>query len=203
MCKRMRLLTALGAFMALLCLCACGGGNVKTDFYALRSLAQTAPVTQKTADLHGYVLALGPVEMPAYIVSRAQIIAEDGPNKLKLMENARWAEPLDTNIRMVLTDNLTALLNPDSVLQYPWRASAVYDLRVDITIFTLTANRNTASLRAKYQVFGVKNGKTHEAEINLQKPINDFAAAEIVAAQNRLIDEASLIIAEGIRAVAY
>lgn len=196
MFKPVKYITALGVFMSLLCLCACGGTNVKTEYYTLRALAQTAPETPGVGDLSGYTLALGPVTLPDFITSRAQIIAADGPNKLKLMENARWAEPLDTNVNLVLTDNLRYLLKPDNVLQYPWRASATFDLRVELTVFTFTADHDKAYLRAFYRVTGA--GRSADAEINLTTPLSDFTAAGIVAAQNQLLNEASVIIAEKI-----
>lgn len=199
MFKPVKCLAALGVIMSLLCLCACGGSNVKTEYYTLRALAQTAPETPGVGDLSGYTLALGPVTLPDFITGRAQIIAADGPNKLKLMENARWAEPLDTNVNLVLTDNLRYLLRPDNILQYPWRASAAFDLRVELTVFTLSADHDKAYLRAFYRVTGkAESGPALDGEIDLTAPLPDFTAAGIVAAQNRLFNEASVIIAEKI-----
>lgn len=159
-------------------------------------MAQIAPQTQALANLNGYTLALGPVTLPDFITARAQIIAAEGPNRLKLMENARWAEPLDTNVTLVLTDNLTYLLKPDNILHYPWRASAAYDLRVEVTVFTLSADHDKAYLRGVFRVTDSKAVKAVDEEIDLTAPLKEFTAAGIVAAQNQLVNDASVLIAE-------
>lgn len=193
--KHIRYVMMLGVIAALF-LTGCGGGNVKTKYYTLRSLAQIAPQTQALANLNGYTLALGPVTLPDFITARAQIIAAEGPNRLKLMENARWAEPLDTNVTLVLTDNLTYLLKPDNILHYPWRASAAYDLRVEVTVFTLSADHDKAYLRGVFRVTDSKAVKAVDEEIDLTAPLKEFTAAGIVAAQNQLVNDASVLIAE-------
>ena len=195
MIKQIRFLAAFGLFTAFM-LAGCGGANVKTDYYTLRSLAQIAPQTQAMANLSGYTLALGLVTLPDFITARAQIIAAEGPNKLKLMENARWAEPLDTNVTLVLTDNLTYLLKPDNILQYPWRASAPYDLRVEVTVFTLSADHDKAYLRGVFRVTDSAASKTVDEEIDLTALLPEFTVAGIVAAQNQLVNDASVLIAE-------
>lgn len=188
------LLTALIA--AMLFMGGCGGKNVKTDYYTLRSLAQISPQTQAIANLSGQTLALGPVTLPDFITTRAQIIAAEGPNKLKLMENARWAESLDTNVMLVLADNLTYLLKPDNVLQYPWRTSAAFDLKVEVTVFTLSADHDKACLRGVFRVADSKDANALDEVIDLAIPLHEFTAAGIVAAQNQLINDASVLIAE-------
>ena len=150
------------------------------------------------ADLNGVKLALGPIALPDYITSRPQIVVADGANKLKLMENARWAEPLDINVSLVLADNLAYLLKLKDIIPYPWRASTTYDLRLEMTVFTLSADHDKAYLRALYRITNVKAAATFEDEINLTEPLTDFSAAEIVAAQNRLLDQASVVMATGI-----
>lgn len=199
MVKYAKYLSITGFLIALFCLCACGGGtNVKTDYYRLHPLAQNVNQPQPVADLGGMTLALGPITLPDYITSRPQIVAADGPNKLKLLENARWAEPLDINVTLVLADNLAYLLKLKDIIQYPWRASTTYDLRLEMTVFTLSADHDKAYLRALYRITDVKASKTFEDEINLTEPITGFSAAEIVAAQNRLLDQASVVMAKGI-----
>lgn len=190
------LLTTLAA--AALFMAGCGGTNVKTDYYRLHSLAQIAPQTQAVGNLSGYTLALGPVTLPDYITANAQIMAAAEPNKLEFLANARWAEPLDTNVTLILTDNLNFLLRPDNILQFPWRASAVYDFKTELTVFTLTANHDKVHLRGVFRVTAAKSAKVISEEINLTAPLAEFSAAAIVAAQNQLINEASLLIAQKI-----
>lgn len=198
MLKHGRYCIVLGIFMAFFYLCGCGGANVKTSYYTINALAQTRPTQTQIADLRDYTLALGPVTLPAFITARAQIMAADGPNKLVMLENARWAEPLDTNLMLVLSDNFAYLLKPGNIIQYPWRSATAFDLRVEMTVFTLSADRDKAYLRARYTVTNVKTEKRIENEFNLTEPVKGFTAAEIVAAQNRLIDNASVVMAEDV-----
>lgn len=182
----------------LLLMAGCGGSGIRTSYYTLNALAQIQPGQARIADLHNYVLALGPVSLPAALTNRAQIMAADGPNRLVMMENARWAEPLDTNIMLVLSDNLAHLLNMGNIVQFPWRAAAAFDLQVEMTVFTLTADRDKADLRAHYIVTNVKTGLIVENRLNLTTPVVRFAADEIVAAQNTLINQASIAIAHDV-----
>lgn len=179
-------------------LTGCGGVNVKTDYYTLLPLAQTAPQTQPIGTLSGYTLALGPVTLPDFITANAQIMAAADPHKLEFLPNARWAEPLDTNVSLILTDNLNFLLKPDNILQYPWRANAVYDFKVEVAVFTLSANHDKTYLRGVFRVAGAKGTTLLREEINLTAPLAEFNAAGIVAAQNQLINDVSLLIAQKI-----
>ena len=188
---------------ATLIIAGCMGSNVKTDYYTLRALTNTAPHIKPIANLSDYTLALGPVSLPVFITSRAQIMAVEGSNKLVMIGNARWAEPLDTNMLLVLTDNLTYLLNLGNVIQYPWRASAVYDLKLEMTVFDFTADKDTARLRAHYTITYIKTGKILEREINLTSKVNAFTAAEVVSAQNWLLDEASVEIAQSVAGIIH
>ena len=197
---RKMLIPALIAALALLA--GCGGKSVKTDYYTLQPLVQTQEQIMPVANLQNFTLGLGPVTLPVYITSRAQIMAGEGPNKLKAMESARWAEPLDTNFTLVLADNLGHLLNVDNILLFPWRAAAKPDFRVEMTVFVLSADNDTARLRARCRVSAAGIANAAAQEIDLTEPVQTRGAAGMVAAQNRLLNRASVIVAQNVAALA-
>lgn len=176
-------------------LAGCVGAAVKPDYFTFSPMAQTSPQAP-VADASHITIGMGPLVLPEYLTSRANIVASENANKLVLLENARWAEPLDSNVQMVLTENLKYLLQSPHIIHYPWRASTKYDYQVVLTVNVLTADANSATLHARYQVINSATQNITERELDLKEPLEAFDANGVVAAQNKLINRASLDIAQ-------
>lgn len=75
-------------------------------FFILSPTQDSAPST----DLSGNgLIRLEPVRLPEYL-NRPHIITRLGPNRLRLAEFDKWAEPLDVNVTRVLAKNLETRL---------------------------------------------------------------------------------------------
>ena len=180
-----------------LAVAGCGGKNAVTEFYSLNPILATPKLNiAPMGDFSRRTIALGPLTMPAYLTSRAQIVTQTDANQLDVMENARWAEPLDTNITMVLTDNLAYLLNCGSIVQYPWRASTAFDFRAETIIFAMTANAEQAVLRGRYRLTATAGDRVYDGEFAYAEELPAYTPGAIVAAYNRMLDELSMEIAE-------
>lgn len=191
---RFGVLTVLVALI--LAAAGCGGKSIITEYYSLNPILTTPKLNiAPMSDFSTQTIALGPLAMPAYLTTRAQIIGRTEPNKLDVMENVRWIEPLDTNIMLVLTDNLAYLLNCGNIIQHPWRASTTFDFRVEPTIFTMTADADQTILRGRYRITVTATGQVHDSEFAYSEKLTAYTPGEIVAAYNRMLEELSMEIA--------
>jgi len=96
-------------------------------YFVLRpqAVADDAPAL---ADL---VLGVGPVTVPDYL-DRIEMLDLIGPYELRFSASHRWAEPLGTQLRGTLEENLAALLRPDAIVAYPWFEREGVGLQVDV-----------------------------------------------------------------------
>lgn len=78
-------------------------------------------------------LGLGPITMPSYL-DREQIVTRIGPNELRLSENDRWAEPLQSNFAHVLAQDLTLRLGAARIQPFPWYAATPIDYQVEVAV---------------------------------------------------------------------
>jgi uncharacterized protein len=72
-----------------------------------------------TADARPVSIKIGPIRWPGYL-DRQEIIIRVEPNRFKILEDDRWAEPLDENFLRVLMQNLSVSPRTDQIFIYPW-----------------------------------------------------------------------------------
>lgn len=134
------LLTALtkgwriGLFLvALSFLFGCSSSGPKTKFYGLFPLnnedIQTRyPITTKTLSI-----GIGPIILPDYLINPA-IITRTQTQHVRISGYHAWAGDLQKEISRISADNLSSLLNVDSVWAFPWdtRDRPRYQIRVII-----------------------------------------------------------------------
>jgi uncharacterized lipoprotein YmbA len=100
-----------------------------TSRYFLLRPSSAAPSGQP---LPALVLGLGPVSLPDYL-DRNEMLDLVGPYELKYSAQNRWVEPLGTQVRRTLADNLRSELRPDAVVQHPWFATEGVVLQAEVT----------------------------------------------------------------------
>src|SRR4051794_35797963 len=91
-------------------LAACGH-SPPTHFYTLSPVRSSAPVAS-AGDWH---VTVGNVTFPATL-DRQSMVLRNGPNRLEVSDQARWAAPLDGMIRSTLADDLSQRLGKNVVL---------------------------------------------------------------------------------------
>lgn len=99
-----------------------------TSRYFLLRPAAAAP---SGAPLDDLVLGLGPVTLPDYL-DRSEMLDVVGPYELRYSAQNRWVEPLGTQVRRTLADNLTTQLRPDAVVHHPWFVSEGVTLQAEV-----------------------------------------------------------------------
>jgi uncharacterized lipoprotein YmbA len=89
-----------------------------------------------------FSVGLGPIELPGYL-DRQQIATRTSTNRLSYSETDRWAAPLAESFSRVLGQNISHLLNPAHMSQFPWQSTDApdYQVKIDVLQFRPTAIR--------------------------------------------------------------
>ena len=125
-------MTRIGSIaLALLLTAAAGcslGGRSPTPHYYVLTPQATAAIGQPL----GATVGVGPVRVAPFLQNQ-RIVVRGAGAQLKLMENERWAEPLDNGIQRALLQNLQTLTD-SKVRNFPWRqrATPTYAVRIDV-----------------------------------------------------------------------
>ncbi|HXY05520.1 MAG TPA: PqiC family protein [Burkholderiaceae bacterium] len=123
----------------------------------------TGPVGEKSdapsRPAGGYTVAVGPVAVPA-TVDRPQIVIQIDPNRVAMLDDQRWAEPLSSAISRTVASDLGKLLGVSTVL-FP-RDSMIdvkYRVAIEIRNF-VSVPGEAATIDATWTVFGPKDAVT-------------------------------------------
>ncbi len=139
------------------------------------------------------VITIGPVTVPE-IVDRPQLVLRTGPNRVGIMEQARWAAPLKSEIPKVIADHLAKRVPGAQLSTSIQRGSGPPDLRVAIDIERFdTVPGEGAAIEAIWTV-RMRNGTVHQGHSR----VFEAAGAEyeaLVAAHSRALHRISLDIA--------
>jgi uncharacterized lipoprotein YmbA len=120
-------------------------------YYALSA----APADSSTSSPRGGpAFAIASVRIPQYL-SHKWIVTRNGETEISLAADDQWAAPLADDIGRVLSENLTAMIPSDRVVQLPLSAAVPidYEIRVEIISFERQAD-GTVDLVARWTVFG-------------------------------------------------
>jgi uncharacterized protein len=125
-----------------------------SSFYILGVLPEVDLAADKTtagikAD---FSVGIGPIELPGYL-DRQQIATRTSTNRLSYSETDRWAAPLAESFSRVLEQNISHLLNPAQLIQFPWQSNDAPDYQVKIEVLQFEGNSNQeAWLTARWTV---------------------------------------------------
>ncbi len=192
--------TAKTAIVILALLAAAGCiRSAPSTFYLLKSIDATA-ATQPAAGRE-MSLGVGPVEIPDYL-RRTQIARLEAGNEVSFSDASRWAEPLDTGIQRVLSENLSILAGTRSIVLFPWLPSAAPDYQVRLRIVTFDGSADSVRLSAYWSVYGAgqKAELASRKSLIAERPASGSVAA-MVQAQNRALEALSREIAAELRRV--
>lgn len=133
-------------------------------------------------------------------LSRPAIITQVAENELAVSDFHRWAGPLQNNIRQVLVENLSSLLQSDRIFSDPRKQTFRADYHLEIRSCNLTGVLGeTAILKARWAVLS-PGGEEIVALKNFQKTINIDGKShrDYVNAQSQLLADFSRKIADSI-----
>lgn len=139
--KNIRTVTAWLAVALLLGAC---GSTPKDRFYTLAPATLPAPGVNTGAQPLASV-AIGPVRVPEAL-DRTQMVVREGPNRVEILDQHRWAGSLRSEIARALSAGVGAQLPNVQVSVHDGQAgrNAAYRVAVDIERFDATFNDSVA-----------------------------------------------------------
>lgn len=159
-------------------------------FYVLEPLSQTAPST--IASARQRTIGIGPVSVPA-LLERKQIVTRHSGNAVQIAEFQQWASPLQDNLLLALTRNLSTLQPGNIVRPYPWSVHGTVDLQVIVDIIRFdTTPGESANLEANWTI---KNETTRNILKNghsvIKHSLSDSSYPGTVRALSKILGEFS------------
>ncbi len=190
-------LAALASFLALLTGAGCATPSPPARFYVLNSLAgpEVGHVAEKQP-ARNTAIGVGPVIFPEYL-QRPQIVTRSGANELRLDEFNRWAGSLEKDFNRVVAENLSQLLDTDTVITYPWTQTMPLDYQIEMEVAHFDGSLGgDVSLKVRWAVFGRKGDSPLFVRMSdITEPSGGSGYGELVAAHSRAVDRLSREIA--------
>jgi uncharacterized protein len=186
----------MGALVAIL-LAATAGCSVLTPqkdasrFFMLTAVTDGGASSSSAArSSHQFSVGVGPVEFPGYL-KRPEIITRVSSDQVKLSEDKRWAEPVDSNFQAVLGQDLAQMLETPQVVMFPWYGTAHVDYQVEVQVIRFDASSDGQSvLTARWVIKGgTKRDVLYATETTVSSPV----AADDAAATAALSRDVSLL----------
>jgi uncharacterized lipoprotein YmbA len=184
----------------LITLLVSGCGSVPTEhFYTL--LGSPMPSDVPVATVGAPSVTIASVTVPE-AVDRPELVIRAGANRVSVIENQRWAEPLKSAIPRAIAGDLSGLLGGATVSVRSDNASrdAKYLVLIDITRFDSSLNE-AATIEALWSVRPVAGGVTQSGESTFSIPVHGGGFDELVAAHALALARLSGEIAAQIKAI--
>lgn len=144
--------TALAA--AALSLAACSAGKLPERFHTLVPAERAQP----SASPSGLYVDVLPVNIPPQ-ADHPQWVVRQPDDSLLVLEQDRWAAPLQEELRGALVEHLTARFGAIDVRGVASPAPSVWRVRVDVQRFESVPGRE-ARIEAAWSVAGTQRGAT-------------------------------------------
>jgi uncharacterized lipoprotein YmbA len=185
--------TGIALLMVLLAAC---GSSPRNNYYLLTSDVTEAPAGDSPS------LGIGPIAVPEYLNRNSLVYSKHG-NRLRISSTERWAEPLESGIKRIMSANLASKLDTQDIRSYPWDPAQSPDYGVAVSLWQLDANEQRALLEAEWRIVHPATGDSVARRIvTLRQPMSggEFNVDRIARAYSELFEQLSTLIGETIEA---
>jgi uncharacterized protein len=155
----------------------------QTRFFVLTPV-RDGPAPGMTAASRALTIGLGPITIPAYL-NRPEVVTRVSASELRVSDNNRWGERLDTNVARVLASDLADELGTPEIVRYPWRIHMPMDYAVSVAFQRF---ERTAGDRVVIQaIWTIRNGKdekivqTGSTTVNQPSGPDDASASQALS----------------------
>jgi uncharacterized protein len=176
------LLCPLVISVALLVGCA---HSVEPRYYTLGF--PTAPANQEAGSKVSRNISIGPINIPE-VVDRPQLVLQAGPNRVAMLEQHRWAQPLKSEISRVIAASLMQQVAGAWVTDYRNGSGQNIDYRVSINVQRFESQPGEGvTIEALWVVRPAGNGEARMGKSVVREVLagNDYEA--LVAAHGRAL----------------
>ena len=195
----MNAIKSLAGLSLVAVLCAGCGSAPKERFYTLAPATGTLPATA-TNPQPRITVAIGPVRVPD-AVDRPQMVVREGPNRVEILEQQRWAGSLRSEIARALVAGVGERLPDAQVSAGDSQAarSAGYRVAVDVERFDATLN-DSVGVQALWTVRQDSGAAVASGRFSASEPTGPGGYDAIAAAYARTLAGMSDVIANAVRA---
>jgi uncharacterized lipoprotein YmbA len=181
-------------------LAGCAGVADQTKYYMLSPMpAERGKHVAAAVSSPG--IGVGPVQVSRYL-DRLPIVTRDANDNVRISADNRWAEPLESGIAQVLSDNLAAQLGSERISVFPWRGGVAraldYQVVVAVLRFDGSPGRNV-TLDVRWRLLGKDGQELALKRSTLNEPISGEGYQPIVHGMNRALARLALEIAAEIQ----
>ena len=173
-----------------------------TRFYVL-STSDVSNVDEAWDDRPGSIdVGVGPFTMPGYL-DRANFVRRVGPNEVRPVEAARWAETLGEGFERVLAEDLDALMPMARVHAHPWRSStrAQWIISGYVTRFE-TEESGEAVLDVTWRVLGPDRTPTKVGARSVLREAGTGQSVDVeVATMSNVLESFAVMLADSLNAL--
>jgi uncharacterized lipoprotein YmbA len=148
----------------------------------------------------GIAIGVGPVSLAGYL-DRANLVFQEGGNRMSVAESHRWAGDLEENIARVTATNLGRSLGSGNLRTYPWGSDGElrYQVTLDIRQLHGTAGGD-AVLDAAWRVYSLPDRRMIASRSwSGTEPLTSDGFDAVAAAQSRLLGRLATEIAATLR----
>ncbi len=175
----------------------------RSQFFMLVATAKPDPAAKNSKTVKSMWVGIGPISIPAFL-KHSEVMIQLNPTQVEPSQWNRWAEPLDKNIPRIVSQNLTALLDNNNLMKYPWYAHEAPDYQVEINIlnFIITSDHKI-QLSVQWEVMetqGQKREWNQKTDITIPSASSDMAT--LVGTMSEALTVLSQDIAAKLREVA-
>lgn len=163
-------------------------------FYTLTPLAAANAAQQQAAP---YSVSVSQISLPEFLY-RQQLVLTLDENRVQLLENHRWAEPLKSAISRVMAENLSRLLGTDQVSWYPQSAAYRADYRVLADFQRFETSGSQVTVDAIWTVLKSHNEPAGTGRSRIGEQIDGTGYEAVAAAYSRALGAVSTEIAAAI-----
>ena len=188
-------------FLALALAGCLGGQSPSTNFYMLSPLGPSQ-AGESAASAEGRIhIGLETVVIPEYL-NRNEIVLNLDNTIYQFAEFNQWAEPLDANLTRVLEENLTNLLQDDSIEVIRASESSIpLDYRLEVDVLRLDGNLgDQVTLIVQWALLETEeDGLILMRRTKYKALAADETVKELVLAKSRVVEELSRDMAAAVK----
>lgn len=190
----------LGVLAAGLALATAGcSRSPRVTFYTLEPAASSA-AQAKATPLAPLTISVGPVTLPE-LVDRPQLVIRAAANRVEILEEQRWAEPLSSEIPRVLAEELGRLIGSSRVWSYLEHAGTDADCRVLLDIERFEgAPGEGVTIEAVWSLQKGGGGGARTGRVRVHEPAVGEGYDPLVAAYGRAVFALGADLAQAIAA---
>jgi len=183
--------------LALLAALAACGTSPATHYYTLGSTTENAPAS--AAESNSLSVWVAPVTLPG-AVDRPQLVVRVAPNRVAILDQHRWAEPLAGAVSRTIAADLAVLLDGARVSSDAQHGPAGAQVRVTVELQRFeSVPGQGVTIEALWSVRGTAETQARRGQSLVNEPSRGPQYDALVAAHARALAAVSRDIARAIR----